>query len=137
MNIPGLRSDHEKVGGLVFFGRMLDKIRLHAQGGLPSDYNRGSGFDARVCRYLRVEYSALVTKALEESDDAKVLEWSYTNGRRLTDDDVVVFNGFLSKRGWRDEVSEWVKEQKAKLGLSHRDDIQTAFDVHGADEGRI
>ena len=27
IEIPGLRSDYEKVGGLVYFGRMLDKIR--------------------------------------------------------------------------------------------------------------
>jgi Domain of unknown function (DUF5069) len=30
MHIPGLRSDREMVDGLVFFGRMLDKIRLHS-----------------------------------------------------------------------------------------------------------
>jgi hypothetical protein len=29
-----LRSPPEKVGGLVHFGRMLDKIRLHARGEL-------------------------------------------------------------------------------------------------------
>ena len=28
MQIPNLRSSYEKVGEIVFFGRMLDKIRL-------------------------------------------------------------------------------------------------------------
>jgi hypothetical protein len=28
--IPGLRSPYERVGRLVYFGRLLDKIRLHA-----------------------------------------------------------------------------------------------------------
>ena len=136
MNIPGLRSDREIVGGLVFFGRMLDKIRLHAAGRLPSDYNRGHGLDGRMCRFLNIEYEAVVQKALAEKDDLKVLEWCYANGRRPTDEELFVFNAFLSKRGWQDDVSEWVKEQKEKMGLSHRDDIQTAFDVHDADEGR-
>lgn len=136
MNVPGLRSDRETVGGLVFFGRMLDKIRLHAEGRLPSDYNRGHGFDGRLCRFLHVDYSALAAKAIEENDDAKVLEWCYTIGRRPTDEEIFVFNAFLSKRGWQDDVSEWVQEQKEKMGLSHRTDIQTAFDVHDADEGR-
>jgi gluconokinase len=33
-NIPGLRSCYDKVGRLIYFGRMLDKIRLHAAGQL-------------------------------------------------------------------------------------------------------
>jgi hypothetical protein len=136
MNIPGLRSDRELVGGLVFFGRMLDKLRLHAEGRLPSDYNRGHGLDGRVCRFLRIDYEAVVQKALSEEDDLKVLEWCYANGRRPTDEEIFVFNAFLTKRGWRDDVSSWVKEQKENLGLSDREDIQTAFDIHDADEGR-
>ena len=38
-----LRSPSEKVGGLFYFGRMLDKIRLHAKGELPSDYHANLG----------------------------------------------------------------------------------------------
>ena len=136
MKVFGLRSDRDMVGELVFFGRMLDKIRLHAQGRLPSDYNRGHGFDGRLCRFLQIDYAALVTKTLTEEDDAKVLEWCYSTGRRPSEEELFVFNAFLSKRGWQDDVSEWVKEQKANMGLSDRDDIQTAFDIHDADEGR-
>jgi gluconokinase len=44
-----LRSPSEKIGGLFYFGRMLDKIWLHAKGELPSDYheNLGKGFDEK------------------------------------------------------------------------------------------
>jgi len=56
MKVPGLRSDYEKVGGIVFFGRMLDKIRLQAAARLPSGYNLGtadwSHFDSRCTRFL-------------------------------------------------------------------------------------
>ena len=31
------RSPAEKIGGLVYFGRMLDKIRAHAKGELPAE----------------------------------------------------------------------------------------------------
>jgi hypothetical protein len=43
------RSPHEKVGGIVHFGRMLDKIRLKAAGELHPDLheNIGIGFDMR------------------------------------------------------------------------------------------
>ena len=42
-NIPGLRSCYDKVGRLIYFGRMLDKIRLHAAGQLPPDYVENLG----------------------------------------------------------------------------------------------
>src|SRR6478736_338674 len=115
MNIPALRSGRETVGGLIFFGRMLDKIRLHAQQRLPADYNRGHGFDGRLCRFLGIDYAALVTKAKDEKDDVKILEWCFSTGRRPTEEEIFIFNAFLSKRGWQDDVSEWVKDQKEKM----------------------
>ena len=47
MATMALRSPSEKVGGLFYFGRMLDKIRRHAKGELRSDYhaNLGKDFD--------------------------------------------------------------------------------------------
>ena len=44
------RSPNEKVGGLVYFGRMLDKARLKAAGDLPPDLhqNLGTGFDKEM-----------------------------------------------------------------------------------------
>jgi len=36
--IPGLRSPLAQVGGLVYFGRMLDKIRLAVAGRLPAGW---------------------------------------------------------------------------------------------------
>jgi gluconokinase len=137
MHITGLRSDRDLVGGLVFFGRMLDKIRLHAAGRLPADYNRGHGFDGRMQRFLRVEYDALVKRTLQGGTDEEILEWCHVNGRRPTEEEIFVFNAFLTKRGWKDDVSVWVIEQKAKLGLAGREDLQTAFDIHDADEGRL
>ncbi len=41
-HVPGLRSCYAKVGRLIYFGRMLDKIRLHASAKLPEDYIRYS-----------------------------------------------------------------------------------------------
>ena len=38
MNQLGIRSPSAKVGGLVYFGRMLDKIRAHEKNELPPDY---------------------------------------------------------------------------------------------------
>jgi len=134
MKIPGLRSDFDKVGGLVFFGRMLDKIRLHAQGKLPSDYNRGTGYDGRVCRFLKVEYAKLVERVLQGGKDDEILEWCFTGGRKPGEEELLIFNAFLTKRGWRDETSEALAQLKRARGFGNRDDIQTFSDFHRADE---
>src|SRR5439155_18866999 len=59
-----LRSPSDKIGGLFYFGRMLDKIRLHAKGELPSDYhaNLGKGFDEKCVKFLRFNYDGLVER---------------------------------------------------------------------------
>ena len=38
------------------------------------------------------------------------------------------------KRGWRDSGSAVVAEYKRLRGFEHSDDIQTAFEFHGADK---
>jgi hypothetical protein len=134
MRVPGLRHSAEQIGGLVFFGRMLDKIRLHAQGKLPPDYKRGTGTDARVCRFLHVEYSAVVERALSDASEEDILEWCFQHGRRPNDEEIFTFNGFLTKRGWRDNQTDELEQMKRARGFVGRADIQTFFDFHYADE---
>ena len=66
-----LRSPSKKVGGLFYFGRMLDKIRLHAKGELPPDYhqNLGKGFDKKCVTFLRVDYEELVERVKQGGTD--------------------------------------------------------------------
>src|SRR3954467_11120005 len=77
-NIPGLRSCYDKVGRLIYFGRMLDKIRLHAAGQLPPDYVENLGehqftLHERCCRFLGVSYSEIKRRALAGENDEAVL----------------------------------------------------------------
>jgi len=134
-----LRSPSENVGGLFHFGRMLDKIRLHAKGELPSDYhaNLGKGFDEKCVKFLRVNYNQLVERVKQGSTDDKILQWCFDNGRRPNEDDIYVWNEFMRKRGWNDEVSETLQRRKAEAGMADRSDIQTAFQFIDADEGRL
>ena len=129
-------SGHATVGGVVFFARMLDKIRLHAAGELPDDYNLGSGHDARMCRFLHIDYAAVSARARVETDDAVVLEWCFAQGRRPSDDDILYFNAFMTKRGWRDDYTEKLAAAKARRNWSDRADLQTSFDLQDAEEGR-
>ena len=133
-----LRSPNAEVGGMVFFGRMLDKIRMHARGELPADYqqNLGKGFDATCTKFLRIDYALLVERVLQSGSDEELLEWSYTNGHRPTADELEVWNEYMRKRGWRDELAVFLVRRKNEAGLSDREDIATFFDFIDVDEGR-
>ena len=136
MRVPGLRHSAEQVGGIVFFGRTLDKVRLHAQGKLPADYHtyRGTGFDGRVFRFLGVEFASLVERVLAGGSDEVILDWCFVHGRKPSEEEIFMFNAFLSKRGWRDDSSENLEKMKRERGFAGRTDIQTFFDFHRADE---
>ena len=138
MKVPGLRSSYEMVGGIVFFGRMLDKIRLNAAGKLPPGYNLGTAdwtwFDSRCTRFLGVDYSAVVERVLRGGSDEEILEWCFQHGRRPGAEEIEIWNGFMCSYGWRDSSSEELAEVKRRRGFANRDDIQAWFDFHKADE---
>ena len=140
-NIPGLRSPYAKVGRLVYFGRMLDKIRLHAAGKLPPDYVANLGdttpgmFDTRCCEFLRTRHADLITRTLAGGTDAKILTWAEERGGRRTDEECYVWNHFMMKRGWRDEAYPRLRQRIAESGLEARP-IQTMFDYIDFDEAR-
>ena len=133
-----LRSPSEKLGGLFYFGRMLDKVRLHAKSELPLEYhaNLGKGFDEKCVTFLRVNYDQLVERVKKGGTDEEILQWCFSVGRRPTESDVYVWNEFMRKRGWNDEVSEILKRRKAEAGMSDRSDIETSFQFIDADEER-
>jgi Domain of unknown function (DUF5069) len=128
------------VDGLRYFGRMLDKIRLHALGELHSDYHSNLGHvkggDGRMCNFLRVDYEQLRRRVLEGGTDEEILEWCYQNGRRLNEGDLFVWNNFSAKLGWNDFATPTLERWKKELGISDRADIQTMGDLFDFDEGR-
>jgi hypothetical protein len=138
MATVALRSPSEKVGGLFYFGRMLDKIRLHARGELPPDYhqNLGKGFDEKCITLLRVDYEQLIERVKQGGTDEEILQWCFKVGRQPSEDDIYIWNEFMRKRGWNDEVSETLQRRKKQAGMSERSDIETAFEFIDADERR-
>jgi gluconokinase len=133
-----VRSPFVRVGGLVHFGRMLDKIRAHAKGELPADYqaNLGKGFDGYCVRFLHIGYDQLVEQVKQRGDDDEILQWCFSTGRKPSEDEIYVWNEFMRKRGWSDEVSETLKRRKKEAGMAGRSEIETMFTFIDADEGR-
>ena len=138
MSVPGLRSPHDKVGSLVYFGRMLDKIRMHQSGALPAEFhaNLGEGFDKTCAQFLAVPYAEIAGHVKGGATDDETLAWCRARGRQFTEEDAFVWCEFMRKRGWNDVASERLKQRKAESGFSTRDEIQTFFDYIDADEGR-
>jgi Domain of unknown function (DUF5069) len=137
--IPGLRSPYKTVGGIVHFGRMLDKIRLHRQGKLPPAWveakGLAAGFDGQCCRFLNIDYGALEAEALKGGSDEGLLRWAFDHGRKPDDYEVEVWNGYLSKRNWRDQYTERLHFRLKESGFPIGSAL-TMFDFIDLDEGR-
>jgi hypothetical protein len=133
------RSPYDAINGLVYFPRMLDKIRLYEKSVLPPLYlpHLGSGFDGRCLNFLHVKYEDVRQRVLAGEKDEAILEWCYANGRRPTEEEVETWSGFMIKRGWRDEASERIAFRLKESGIEHRDkEAVTMFDFIDMDEGR-
>ncbi len=139
--VPGLRSPADLVGPLIYFGRMLDKIRLHLEGKLPAAYvpNLGIGFDERCVRLLRISYRDLTDHmaAHRDASDDQLLAWSFNRGRQPEDDEIEIWNEFMRKRAWNDGMTARLAQRKAESGFGQRADIETFFQYIDADEGRF
>lgn len=131
-------SAYQETLGMIYFARMLDKIRLHAAGELKEDFcnNLGSGFDGNCAGFLQVDYARLVERVLQGGSDEEILTWCFENGRQLTQNDIHIWNGFLGKAGWCDGISETLVRRKKESGLEAIAEIQTMIEYFEYDEGR-
>ena len=120
--VPGLRSPHARVGRVIVFGRMLDKIRLHARGALPAEYHanlgesKPQGLDARCCRFLGLDYAPVRARTLRGGCDEEILAWAHVCGAPRRDEECAIWNRFIATIGWRDDRSDALRERAAELG---------------------
>jgi len=133
------RSPYDALNGLVYFPRMLDKIRIHAAGKLPPLYlpHLGDGFDGRLLRFLGVNYDDVKKLVVAGKSDAEVFDWCIVNGHNPNEEQIETWSGFMMKRGWRDEASERIVFRLKESGMEARDkEAVTMFDFIDIDEGR-
>lgn len=142
MNTQPPVSPHVKTRGIVYFARMVDKIRLHAAGRLPDGFLAHLGFtdptsfDARCCRFWELDYEELKARVLKGGTAEEIFDDLFRGRPTPNEEQVLVWNLFLLKRGWRDSGSAGLAENKAEAGLADRADIQTYVDLHDVEEGR-
>ena len=125
----------------MLFGRMLDKIRLHARGALPADYRENFGdtkpmvFDARCCRFVGVLHGDVRARTLEGGCDEEILSWAHARGTRRDDEECIAWNRYITKIGWRDDRSEILRQRIAEYGIPEGS-VQTMCELFDVDEGR-
>ena len=87
------KSPKEETKGMMYFPRMIDKIRLHGCGELPEEYHKNFGTpqtaDAACCNFLRVHHRDLCERVKQGGSDEEILEWCFEKGRRLNEGDLV------------------------------------------------
>jgi hypothetical protein len=136
---PGLRSPYDKTFGLVYFARMLDKIRSLARGELPPEYveNFEKDFDEKCAMFLGVNHELVVNYVNQGLTDQAILQSCFGMGHRPSEGEIHMWNEFMRKRGWNDELSGTLENQKKKRAMLSRSEIQTAFQFIDADAGRL
>jgi gluconokinase len=135
------KSPKEMTKGMMYFPRMLDKIRLHLSGELHEDYQNNFGrpgtADGACTNFLRIHHRDLIERVKQGGTDEEILEWCYQNGRRLNEGDLFVWNGFASKLGYRDPLTDVLEGRKKEMGIADRGDIACIPDLIDFDEGRL
>ena len=84
-----------------------------------------------------MRYEDVKGQVLSGKTDAEVLDWCFANGRRLSEEEILIYNSFISKRGWHDDETDGsFAEMIKKLGLRVDGGVLTYFDLIEMDEGR-
>ncbi|HTL77808.1 MAG TPA: DUF5069 domain-containing protein [Candidatus Babeliales bacterium] len=136
---PDLRSPYEKTCGLVYFGRMLDKIRTLARGEFSRDCVEDfeKDFDQKCSMFLGVNYDLLVDYVNQGLTDQAILQSCFGMGNRRSEGEIHMWNEFMRKRGWNDELSGALEDQKKKYAMLSRSEIETGFQFIDAYSGRV
>jgi hypothetical protein len=140
--VPPRRSPRETLGEYVILPRLIEKVRLHAQGRLPAEYHPQLlgpelTLDGRFLTFTGVAREALRAAILAASDDAAVLAWVERHATPHTSEE---------KRAWADAIDAYrpdservVRRAKAYPNVAARVDVGaiSVFDLIDLDEGRI
>ena len=137
-----LRSPREGLGGYVILPRLIDKVRLHALGALPSDYVRnllkpGLTLDGRFLKFTGLAADALQGAMLSSPTDELVLAWV---------DQHAAIHSDAEKQAWSERaaalrpdprVAKFLVASLPDLAASLDITVYTLFDLIDMDEGRL
>ena len=120
--------------GAEYLESLRDGMLLEGYAAVIASARADRASDGRVVETLRV---IAADEASHAALSADVLEWCFANGRRLTAEEILIYNSFMSKRGWHDDESDgFIPEMIKHYGLPDNGTVLTDFDLIEMDEGR-
>ncbi len=137
-----LRSPRETLGGYVILSRLIDKVRLHAQGSLPEDYvgqllMPAPALDGRFLAFTGLDADRLKDAILSARTDDAVLAWVERHAHPHSDSE---------KRAWAQEIDayrpspdrvQFRRERYPEVAARVDVGAISVFDLIDLDEGRL
>lgn len=137
-----LRSPRETLGGYVILPRLIDKVRLHARGTLPTEYHPQllapePALDGRFLAFTGLDAGKLRAAILSSHDDAAVLSWVERHGTPRTDAEKTAWAEAID--AYRPNAERAARRAQNYPTVAARFDVggMSVFDVIDLDEGRI
>ena len=129
------RGPREKLAGLMFMPRTIDKLRAEQPGGKIGPYlNESDGLSAFMCKRAGIDMGELRAKVASAKDEAEIEAWLRD---RLDPAAVEALNEKMAGLGpyrLAPEIVERVAHHHPIM--RERSDLTTYFDIFEADEAR-
>lgn len=129
------RSGREKLGGVMFLGRTIDKMRASIAG-TAGEYNSHRGMSSRVFELFGVTAEQFEEAVRENPSDEGVVAWLQQHGKKPTQDEIDEYNQRIENAAPNDDVRPRFEAALERLGHGGRTDIRTWLDMQDLDEGR-
>lgn len=131
------RSGRERLGGVVFLPRTIDKARAHLNG-TAGEYVALRGLSTRVFDLFGVTPEQFLEAVKQNPSDEGVLRWLQEHGtKQPTAQEIEQFNSTVLSHGPQDEQGRArFRANLEKLGFGDRTDVQTHIDAEDLEEGR-
>ena len=114
-----MRSPREKLSSICYVGRVIDKIRLHLEDGLPeyqAKFGQIRSLDGLLSGFLSLTHSAVVDRVRQGGADEEILEGCLAQGFRPNETQIHIWNRFAEKLGWRNAAGATVARVKQAIG---------------------
>ncbi|HEY4440957.1 MAG TPA: DUF5069 domain-containing protein [Candidatus Elarobacter sp.] len=130
------RSPREKLAGLYFMPRTIDKLRAEQPGGKMGVYlNEADGLSAWICKRAGIDMEAFRAKVAEANDDADVEAWLR---EQLDPAKVEELNAKIEGLGPYRLAPEYLEIVKRNHPIMNdRPDLKTYFEIMDVDEARV
>lgn len=139
--LPRLRSPRGRLGGYVILPRLIDKVRLHAQGLLPEPYvpfllRPGLPLDGRFLAFTGLHPEALRGAVCSTNHDLDILAWVTESAAPHSLQEIEAWSEALEQLRPDRVLARFLARLSPELALRVDFTQHPLFDLLEMDEGR-